>query len=125
MTSLTRSIWGREFNLSVRFEDLDEEGIEGRQWDAYGRIISGWSEIDGSLARVMEYCLESNPEELAGQPTDNIFRYVIPKYLFIPQDPERRVVALMCDYRFDPEHGIAVVFEDENLASIGPQDIVL
>ena len=31
-------------------------------------------------------------------------------------------VALMCNYRYDPEHGLAAVFENERLKKIIPQD---
>jgi hypothetical protein len=31
----------------------------------------------------------------------------------------------MCNFKFDMEHGLAIVFEDEKLKKIGPQEIVL
>ena len=125
MTSLTRDIWGRDFNLPVRFEDLDDEGITENQWAAYGRIIIKWAAIDGSLAKVKQYCQEQDSERLGDRAIDNIFRYVMPQYLFVSETEDQRQVALMCNYRFDPEHGLAIVFENEKLVGIGPQDIIL
>ena len=125
MTSLTRDLWGREFDLDVRFEDLDDEGIDDAQWDAYASILLAWSALENCLPKLKRYCLDENPAEIGSDSIENIFRFVIPKYLFIAKDTEKRTVALMCDYRFDPEHGIAIVFENEGLAEIGPQDIVL
>ena len=49
----------------------------------------------------------------------------MPRYLFLPKVQKRRTVALMCDYRFDPEHGLALVFENEKLKEIGSQDLIL
>lgn len=125
MTSLTREVWGREFDLQVVFEDLDDKGVYESQWKALGGIITEWQAIDESLQALKEYCLEQNPDEFKGQPLDNVFRFVMLKYLFIPQGVKRRTIALMCDYRFDPEHGIALVFENEKLATIGSQDVIL
>lgn len=125
MTSLTRKIWGREFELPVRFEDLDQQGITDGQWNAYGKMISSWTALDGSLSQLKEYCLKSDGSMIENGNISNIFRYVIPKYLFVPEEDAVRTVALMCDYRFDPEHGIAIVFQNEKLAEIGMQDVVL
>ena len=33
--------------------------------------------------------------------------------------------ALMCNFRFDMEHGIAVIFENGAYKDVGPQDMVL
>lgn len=55
---------------------------------------------------------------------DNIFKYVIPKTISVPK-AKKRVVAIMCNFKFDMEHGMAIVFEDEKIKKIGPQDIVL
>lgn len=125
MTSLTREIWGREFDIPVRFKDLDDEGIDKSQWDAYGRIVSNWSVLDDALPALKEYCLVNDADAFGSEPIDNVFRYVIPKYLYVSRNSVKRVVALICDYRFDPEHGIAIVFENEALATIGTQDVIL
>ena len=125
MTNLTREIWGREFNIEVVFEDLDDQGVNEEQWSALGHIIAEWNAIDGSAPALKEYCRkQSNTDSEIGF-FENIFRYVIPKYLFVPREQSCRAVALMCDYRFDPEHGLALVFENEKLKEIGPQDIIL
>ena len=34
-------------------------------------------------------------------------------------------ISLLCNYRFDEEHGIAITYENEKLKNIGPQDDVL
>lgn len=125
MTSLTREVWGRELDLRVSFEDLDDVGVGTDQWEALGHIILKWDTINSSLPALQVYCREQTPSELDGLSDDNVFRYVMPKYLFVPRDVKNRTVALMCDYRFDPEHGIALVFENETLREIGPQDIIL
>ena len=44
---------------------------------------------------------------------------------FLYRNEEKRIVALMCNYKFDIENGIAIVFENEKLKDIGIQDIIL
>lgn len=125
MTNLTREVWGRELDLRVSFEDLDDRGIDESQWDTLGRIISEWRVIETSASKVKDYCRQQGSQRHDGQADVNVFHYLMPRYLFVPQGSKRRTVALMCDYRFDPEHGLAIVFENEKLKEIGPQDIIL
>lgn len=125
MTSLTRKVWGRELDLRVSFEDLDDVGVGAEQWAALGHIILEWDAIDGSLPALKEHFREQSSWESERTSGNNVFRYVMPKYLFVPQGTKKRTVALMCDYRFDPEHGLALVFENERLREIGSQDIIL
>lgn len=124
MTSLTRDIWGNVLDVEVQFEDLDDEGISLEQWNAFGNLILSWESIDDALPAVKSYC-EADDLNTAGETIDNILRCVVPRYLFIPGEQKERTAALMCDYEFDPEHGLALVFENEALKEIGPQDIIL
>ena len=55
----------------------------------------------------------------------NIFRYVMPRTPFVTETKGARRVALLCDYRYDEEHGIAVVFDNEKFAGVMSQDDVL
>lgn len=55
---------------------------------------------------------------------DNIFKYIMPKSIFVPRT-EQKEVAIICNYKYDMEHGIAIVFENERLKEIGMQDIIL
>ena len=55
---------------------------------------------------------------------ENIFKYVMPKSIFVPRE-EKRIVAVLFDFRFDMEHGMAIVFENEKFSTIGSEDIIL
>ena len=46
----------------------------------------------------------------------------MPESIFVKRDGR---VAIMCRYKFDSEHGIAVVFKDNKFEQIGMQDIIL
>ena len=100
MSKCKITIWDRAFDLSVVYECYAGEEI-----------------------------LESQREAFAGQLKDdgieNIFKYVMPKSIFVPHTKKHRIAAIMCNYKFDMEHGIAVVFENGKLKKVGTQDIVL
>ncbi len=71
-----------------------------------------------------KYVIKNGLKDMGMDSVDNIFKYVIPKTISVPK-AKKRVVAIMCNFKFDMEHGMAIVFEDEKIKKIGPQDIVL
>ena len=54
----------------------------------------------------------------------DIFKYVIPEAIYVKRNKRKHQIALLCNYRFDEEHGIAITYEDEKLKKIGTQDII-
>ena len=48
----------------------------------------------------------------------------MPKSIYVPR-AEKKIVAIICNYKFDIENGIAIVFENGTLKKIGPQEIIL
>lgn len=117
-------IWGRELELEVKYDCYTGEDILESQKVALSAFLESDNSIDTSVVKVKKYCLEQNREEI-GEEITNIFKYVAPKYLYIARNTDKNVVAIMCNYKFDPENGIAVVFENEKYKMTGKQDIVL
>ena len=114
------TIWGREFNLTVKYDNYSGEEITDVQKDAVVKFSK--VSTDSSLEKVKSYCTSRNKDEIDS--IDNIFKYVMPKYLYIPKS-KKRVVAIMCNYKLDNDNGIAIVYENEKFSKIGPQDIIL
>ena len=121
----TLTIWGREFDLKVVFDCFDDEEILPIQEQALKSFLKADAAIEDSKKQVESYILNDDYAELETDSIDNIFKFVIPTDIYIPRTPETRTAALLCDYRFDEEHGIAIVFENERFKEIGTQDIVL
>lgn len=119
------NIWGRDFSLPVKYDCYENEEVIMNQKEALQNFMNNGEFINNSLDNLKEYCLSLNGNEIEAKEISNIFKYVIPKYLFVPRSENNRLLALMCNYRFDMEHGIAIVFCDEKLKEIGIQDIVL
>ena len=81
--------------------------------------------VAASLEHVKNYVETDEFARLNGDKIENIFKYVMPKEIFVPHTEKHRNVAIMCNYKFDIEHGLAVLFENGQFKKVGPQDIAL
>lgn len=134
MTNMKLNVWGREFELPVEFDLYEGEDVSKTQKEALsefeeknsheGEVVKNML-LESSLDKLKAFCLDRNKEEIQEESIDNIFKYVIPQNLYVLRSETCRVVALMCAYKFDLEHGLAIVFENECLKEIGTQDLVL
>ena len=116
-------IWGREFEINIVFQNFPGEEVTSNQQ----KVVDTLSTIDfeQAFAPLKAYIMKYNSEDVGQLEITNIFKYVIPKSILIPRENDTRVVALMCNYKFDMEHGLAIVFENEKYKTVGPQDIIL
>ena len=121
----TITIWERQFDLRVIFDCFDNEEVLPIQEQALNEFLKAENTIQESKNQLEKYILNDEYAKIEGDSIDNIFKYVIPTDIYISRTPETRTVALLCDYRFDEEHGLAIVFENEQFKEIGEQDIVL
>ena len=119
------TIWGRDFDMEIKYDCYSGEEVLQIQRDAIDAFLKSGAAIDAALDQVKYYCLKNNKADIDNNSIDNIFKYVAPKYLYVARNKEKHVVAIMCNYKFDPENGIAVVFENEKFSKIGMQDIIL
>ena len=119
------TIWGRQFDLRVVFDCFNDEEVLPIQEQSLEEFLKAEAAIENSKKQVENYILNDDYAELESDSIDNIFKYVIPTDIYLPRTPEIRTAAILCDYRFDEEHGIAVVFENEQFKEIGTQDTVL
>lgn len=123
MNKKKMNIWNREFSLDVIYKIYEEEKPLECQLNAVKEFES--KTIDAIKNKVEQYVLKYNRKEVGADSIDNIFKYVMPKLIYVPQVKGCKVIAVMCYYKFDPEHGLAIVFENNILEEIGPEDIVL
>lgn len=124
MNSMNINIWGRDFELPVIIKQFKGKEITDTQKEAEAEFKVCGNIVNTVKSEVEKYILENGLKENGITEIDNIFKYVIPKSILIPKTKER-VAAVMCNYKFDMEHGLAIVFENEELKDIGPQDIIL
>ena len=126
MNTQTLTIWGREFELDIVFDCYKGESVLPAQTNALNRFLQNKELISQIKSNVELYCLKRDAEIIGTTVIDNIFKYVIPKSIYIQRtNDDRRVVGLLCNYKFDMEHGLAIVFENEQLKTVGTQDEIL
>lgn len=116
-------IWDREFELNIVLECYPGETVLDTQKDALLWLDDG--EMIASVLDVVKEYVEKTTTTEIDLPIKNIFKYVVPKSVFIPHSKNTAKLAIMCNYKFDMEHGIAIVFEKGKFKEVGPQDIIL
>lgn len=122
MSKVKMQIWGRDFNLEVFYKNYKGKEITENQKLTYEKFISADEAIEKSKKKIIAY-IEDNYGEVGK--IENIFKYVIPKVLYISREEDQRKCALLCDFKFDIEHGIAIIFENEKFEEIASQDDIL
>lgn len=115
------NLWGRDFSLPVYYECDTDQDVLDIQKETKDALLASWDTVEGSKEAIENYCLERDGDQTEC-PITNIFRYVIPTSIVVLRSENSHKAALMCNYRFDPEHGLAAVFENEQLVAVVPQD---
>lgn len=118
-------IWGRAFQLNVCLECYPGETVLDSQKDALALLVREPTSIEAAKKAVEEYVVADNKRSFPDGKIDNIFKYVMPTSIFVPHDKNHLVAAILCNYKFDMEHGLAIVFEDGKYQTVGAQDIIL
>lgn len=123
MSKVNVRIWGREFELAVSYQNYPGEDITENQKKTLAVVPT----VDYDIAKgdVEGYIKKYFSSELGEDSLYNIFRFVMPKSVLIPRTEEKSVFAIMCNFKLDMEHGIAVIFEDLKYKTVGPQDLIL
>ncbi|MBR5683298.1 MAG: hypothetical protein IKW96_08475 [Ruminococcus sp.] len=123
--SLETTIWGRKFTLPVEYDCYEGEEVTKAQIQALKNFRSHTEWIEKSRSIVEKYCREQVMSDEENTKKDNIFSYIKPECLFVKRDKESPRIAMMCKYRYDLEHGLAVVFSSDGEVTVGMQDIIL
>lgn len=123
MNKAKANIWGREFELNVSFDNFPDEEVTENQRHTVETIPS--IDYSDSLPELKQYIMKYNGSDIEESVIDNIFKYVMPKSFVITRDNDNRVFAVFCNYKFDMEHGLAVIYENEKFKKVGAQDIIL
>lgn len=120
-------IWNRECKVKLIFDCYEGEEIDDIQKNAaidFEKNIQKYTE--NGLTKLKTYILENYQDAINEDSIFNIFKYVVPKTVYVSKDPAmRKVIGLLCHFRFDEENGIAVKYVDGKITDIGGQQIVL
>ena len=123
--TLNINIWDREFSLPVEFEVYEGEDVSDAQLCALKAFAGHNDWMKKARTEVEKFCKEQVMEDEENNKKDNIFSYIKPEAILIKRDKKDPRVALMCKCRYEPEHGLAVVFTHNGEITVGIQDIIL
>lgn len=118
--NLNLNIWDRDLALEIKYDCYSDEEVTNEQGNAIKNFTAHQEWLTKAKTIAEDYCKGKITEDNK----DNIFSYIKPDYLFVTRD-ENPKVAIMCNYKYDPEHGIAIVFTYEGKVTVGSQDIIL
>lgn len=118
------NLWNRDFELFISYSCYPGEEVTDIQTEAAKEFCENTSVAMTALDAIKAYIENSSDATVRADEIGNIFKYVMPKSIFIPRT-ENKVVAIICDYKLDMENGLAVVFEEGTFKEIGSQDIIL
>lgn len=122
MNKASLEFWGRKFSLNIIFECYSGEEILDHQRESLQNFLEKNHISDDDLKKIKKYCKKNNKDEIDGD-IENIFKYVIPEDIYISR--EKGIIAIMCNYKFDLEHGIALIYKKNKLIGIEKQDYIL
>lgn len=123
--TLKITIWDREFQLPVRYDCYKGEQILQSQISMVETLSKKAEWIEKAKKEVVKFCKKAVKEDATNTKKDNIFSYVKPVSVFVKHDDEKPRIALMCNYKYDMENGLAVVFTQKGKITVGLQDIIL
>lgn len=131
MDNINLNLWDREFNLEVVYDQYEGEEILLNQEEALNKFIELINTKqekniqEEAKQGIIKYIFEEDKDKLEEEEITNIFKYIIPTALYIERTEDKRIVDLMCEYKFDIEHGLAIQFENEQFKMVVKQDYVL
>lgn len=125
INNVALNIWDRQFSLAVEYNCHKDEVPTKRQERILKRFISHPEWIEKSKKAIELYCRDDVEKDVKNEKKDNIFSYIKPDYILIKRTDNQPYVALMCKYKYDIEHGIAVAFSSNGKATITIQDEIL
>ncbi len=118
-------VWEREFSLPIEYNCYEGEKATRQQGKSLKNFLSHPEWIEKSKSFVEKFCKEQVDEDDENENKDNIFSYIKPECIFVKRELEHPRVAIMCKYRYDIEHGIAIIFSWEGDVIVGLQDLIL
>ena len=119
------TIWDREFTLPVKYDCYKGEEVTSEQKASFQSFTEHPEWIETAKILVEDYCKEAVLQDEQNNKKDNIFSYVMPDYIFVRRSKKKPKVALICKYRYDFEHGLAVMFAMDGTVNVGNQELLI
>lgn len=120
-------IWGRDCSVKLIFDCYEGEEIDSIQEEAIADFEKNILEYtQNGLDALKKYLVQNYKKEIEDKLVPNIFKYVVPKAIYVSKDPsKKKVIGLLCYFKFNDEDGIAIKYIDDKVCDIGGEQIVL
>ena len=130
MNKIKIAFCDREFELEITYDVFEDELLLKGQIDTLDEFLNISNEDRDKLfekvkQEIIKYIYENNKDDLNEEKIENIFKYIIPTEIYIERNEDVHIVDILCEYKFDMEHGLAIQFENEEFKKIVSQDEVL
>jgi hypothetical protein len=127
MSKQSFEIWGRKLDLEIAYDCYKGEEVLSSQENALKLFCENAVSIfETAKEKAEEYCFQNNREDIGAGHIENIFKYVMPKTIYIKRTfNNERTVAILCAYKFNLDDGLAIVFTNEKFSKIGTENIIL
>ena len=123
----TYNIWGRDCKVKVIFDCYKGEEIDNIQKEAISDFESNvqrYAQL--GLKEIKKYILKNYRSDIEDPDLSNIFKYAVPKTLFVSKDPSnKKVIGLICHFKFDDENNIAIKYVNGKVVGVGGEQIIL
>ena len=114
------NIWNRDFTLEIKYDCYSNENVTNKQLKAIKNFTEHPEWLRNAKTAAENYCKKFDGIIKKG----SIFSYIKPDYMFVTREEYPRI-AIMCNYKYDSEHGLAIIFTQEGKVAVGNQDIIL
>lgn len=120
------TIWGRELPIKITYDCFEGEEVTEVQKETYEQVMCNLDIIlEEAHEMFKNYCFKFYKEQMDDD-FENIFRYIKPKELYIKRSSiGKKIAGLLCNFKFDLEHGLVAYIEDGKVTKIDTQDIIL
>lgn len=124
---ITTKVFGREYTLPVSYNTYDNIDNNTKEETLKKIKQIDYKDAANELRKYIKREYSDDLNQMEDKSLDNVFRFIKPGQFYIPGSLFKNIgdVGLMCNFRFDPEHGLVIVFDNGKISAIGPQDIIL
>ena len=120
-------MWGRKCRVNLVFDCYLGEEIDAVQEEAIDDFETNIEQYTlCGLKAIKNYIVENYKNNIDDATIPNIFKYAVPKTVYVSKDPsKKKVIGIICHFRFDDDSGLAVKFVDGQVVEIGGEQIIL
>jgi hypothetical protein len=120
------NVWGTAYNLPVEYCDsIDADCAVAVEQSLLCFSANSAAIIEEARTAVTSY-VQKTAYAIGISDSESLEACVEPQMLLVRADEDKSVnIAVLCGFKYDPEHDLAMVFSDQKLVEVGNQDLVV